>query len=375
MSQQTIESVIGRLACDEEFRQRFAADRAAVLDELIRNGSRLNPVERRALLGIDSGAFAAFAERFDPRIWKVSLKSADAQARGPARPEPALPSNDEGTADLGEIVVFVDGRTETAGILEFAGELAHEHGAHLTGVFIQPEPTVTQAQTFARGKGIRNVIEEHRIQLEGIEGSHRPLFDAIVRRHGIRSEWRSLPHFGSDVAAHARYADLTVVARPDPAGQTAGPPGLVESLVLTSGRPIIMVPPRATASPVRRILVGWNAAREAVRAVGDARPLLVRAEAVEVLVVDPERRKAGHGQEPGADIARHLARHGARVEVRRLSSDGEDVGRVLLAQAAAFGADLLVMGAYGHSHLNAWIFGGVTRTVLREASLPVLMSR
>ncbi len=281
---------------------------------------------------------------------------------------------DKGTVELGEIVVFVDGRTETAGLLEFAGVLAQEHDARLTGVFIQPETAVTQAEMFARGKGIRHVIEEHRIQLEGIEADHRARFEDIVRRQGIRSEWRSLPHFGSDPAVHARYADLTVVTRPDPAGQTAGPPGFVESLVLTSGRPIIILPP-GTASPARRILVGWNAAREAVRAVADALPLLVRAEAVEVLVVDPERHPASHGQEPGADIARHLARHGAQVEVRRLSSKGEDLGRLLLAQASAFGADLLVMGAYGHSHLNEWIFGGVTRRVLREAGLPVLMSR
>jgi len=92
------------------------------------------------------------------------------------------------------------------------------------------------------------------------------------------------------------------------------------------------------------------------------------------LVVDHERH-AGHGPEPGADIARHMARHGAQVEVRRLSSGGEDVGRLLLSQAAAFRADLLVMGAYGQSRLSEWMFGGVTRTVLREAGLPVLMSR
>jgi len=177
------------------------------------------------------------------------------------------------------------------------------------------------------------------------------------------------------VEVHAHYADLTVVARPDPGGQTAGPLGLGESLVFTSGRPVILFPPRGTASRVRRILVGWNAGRESVRAVADAMPLLVRAEAVEVLVVDPESRRSGHGQEPGADIARHLARHGVQVEVRRRLSEGEDVGRVLLSQAAAFGADLMVMGAYGHSYLNEWIFGGVTRTVLHEANLPVLMSR
>ena len=306
---------------------------------------------------------------------KTSLRSADRQSPWSLPPDPAPLSTDRGTAELGEIVVFVDGRTETAGTLEFAGVFAQERGAHLTGVFMQPEPAVTPQEMFARGKGILNVIEAHRAQLEGNEAEHRALFEAIVRRHGIRAEWRSLPYLSSEVGVHARYADLAVVARPDPAGQTAGPPGLVESLVLTSGRPIIVLPPRGTASRVRRILVGWNARREAVRAVADALPLLVRAEAVEVLVVDHERQPADHGQEPGADIARHLARHGAQVEVRRLSSGGEDVGRLLLSQAAAFGADLVVMGAYGHSHLKEWMFGGVTRTVLREAGLPVLMSR
>jgi nucleotide-binding universal stress UspA family protein len=261
--------------------------------------------------------------------------------------------------------------------LEFAGVLAEEHGARLISVFMQPEPAATSPEMFARGKGILEVIDAHRAQLEGIEADHRALFEDIVRRHGIRSEseWRSLPYLSSEVGVHAYYADLVVVARPEPAGQTAGPPGLAESLVLSSGRPIIVFPPRSPVSRVRRILVAWNARREAIRAAADALPLLVKAEAVEVLVVDHERHAAGHGQEPGADIARHLARHGVGVEVRRLSSGGEEVGRVLLSQAAAFGADLVVMGAYGHSNISEWVFGSVTRTVLREAGLPVLMSR
>jgi len=288
--------------------------------------------------------------------------------------EPSPLRTDKSIAELAEIVVFVDGRTETAGIFEFSGVLAQEHGAQLIAVFMQPGPVVSPSETFARGKGIFDVIEAHRAQLEGIEASHRTQFEDMVRRHGIRSEWRSLP-FGSDVGVHAHYADLALVARPDPARQTASPPGLVESLVLTSGRPILMLPPGGTASRVRRILVGWNARREAIRAVADALPLLVKADLVEVLVIDHERYPADHGQEPGADIARHLARHGARVEVRRLSSEGEDVGHVLLSQAAAFGADLVVMGAYGHSHLSEWVFGSVTRAVMDEAGLPVLMSR
>src|SRR6267143_464663 len=233
-------------------------------------------------------------------------------------PEPAPLSIGKGAAELREIVVFIDGRTETPGILEFAGILAQEHGARIISVFMQAE--------------------------------HRAQFEDIVRRHGIRSEseWRSLPYFSSEVGVHVYYADLVVIARPESAGQTAGPPGLAESLVLSSGRPIIIFPPRGTVSRVRRILVAWNARREAIRAVSDALPLLVKAEAVEVLVVDHQRRPEGHGQEPGADIARHLARHGAHV---------------------------LVMGAYGHTQLREWMFGGVTRTVLYEAGLPVLMSR
>jgi nucleotide-binding universal stress UspA family protein len=292
-------------------------------------------------------------------------------------PEPAALSPDKGRARLGEIVVFIDGRTETAGILEFAGVLAEEHGARLISVFMQPEPTVTPAETFARGEGMLRVSEAHRAELEKLEGDRRALFEDVVRRHGIRSEseWRSLPYASGEVGVHAYYADLVVIDRPEPAAQTAGPPGLAESLVLSSGRPVIVFPPRSTVSRVRRIVVGWNARRESIRAVADALPLLVKAEAVEVLVVDHERRPAGHGQEPGADIARHLVRHGVHVEVRRLSSGGEEVGRLLLSQAGAFAADLVVMGAYGHSYLSEWMFGSVTRTVLREAGVPVLMSR
>jgi len=301
--------------------------------------------------------------------------SSDHSLRSP-KVEPALLSSEKnGAADLREIVVFVDGLTEGAGILEFAGVLAEEHDAHLIAVFMQPEPTITQPETFVRGTAIVEVIEAHREEVEAIEADHRVLFEDIVRRHGIRAEWRSLPHLSSKVGVHAYYSDLAIVTRPDSSSQTSGPAGLAESLVLSSGRPVIMFPPRCPVSRVRRILVGWNARREAIRAVADSLPLIVKADAVEVLVINHEHHPADHGQEPGADIARHLARHGAHVNVRRLSFDGEDVGRLLLSHAAAFGADLVVMGAYGHSYLSEWMFGSVTRTIVREASLPVLMSR
>src|SRR5258708_25906777 len=138
---------------------------------------------------------------------------------------------------------------------------------------------------------------------------------------------------------------------------------------------MLVVPRPHALSRIDRILVAWNATGESIRVVAGARPLLVKAKSVEVLVVDHQRRPESHGQEPGADIARHLARHGAHVEVLRLSSDGKDVGRLLLSQAVAFGAELLVMSAYGITHLREWMFGGFTRTVLYVAGLPVLRSR
>ena len=290
-------------------------------------------------------------------------------------PELASLSTVKSTAEIGEIVVFIDGQTETASVLAFAGVLAAQHGARLISVFMQPEPAITPAETFARGKGMLSVIEVHRAELEGIETHHRALFEDVVRRHGIpRSEWRSLSHWRTEVAVPAYYADLVVIARPE-RGQMSDPPGLAESLVLSSGRPIILFPPGGMASRVRRILVGWNATREAIRAVADAVPLFARAGAVEVLIVDYQRQRERHGQEPGADIARRLAALGAQVEVQRLSSDGQGVGHLLLSQAVAFRADLLVMGAYGHSTLRERLFGGVTRTALYQAGLPVLMSR
>src|SRR5258708_18847507 len=129
-------------------------------------------------------------------------------------PEPAPLSIGKGTVERGEIVVFIDGHTKAGGILEFAGELAEEHGARLIGVFLQPEPTITPAETFARGTGMLRVSELHCSQLERIDTDYRALFGDIVRRHGLPpdSEWRSLPYFSGEVGVHAYYADAVVVA-------------------------------------------------------------------------------------------------------------------------------------------------------------------
>src|SRR2546426_6357051 len=121
----------------------------------------------------------------------------------PTQQAMASPVDDAPRApSIGEIVVFVDGQTDPRGIMEFAGLLAQEYDAHLTGVFMRPAPAVTPPEMFARGTGIPAVIEARQAEVEGIEADHRALFDDIVRRNAVGSEWRSVPNFNSDAGVH-----------------------------------------------------------------------------------------------------------------------------------------------------------------------------
>jgi nucleotide-binding universal stress UspA family protein len=122
------------------------------------------------------------------------------------------------------------------------------------------------------------------------------------------------------------------------------------------------------------VLVAWNASREATRAVADALPLLSRARAVTVLAINPRHGIGGHGDVPAADIALHLARHGVRAEAAHTIATDIPDAEALLSYAADIGADLIVAGGYGHSRARELVFGGVTRSLLKEMTVPVLLS-
>jgi nucleotide-binding universal stress UspA family protein len=126
--------------------------------------------------------------------------------------------------------------------------------------------------------------------------------------------------------------------------------------------------------PPRRVVVAWDGSREAARATHDALPLLRLAEEAIVLIVDARDLGARVGQEPGADVAAHLTRHEVRTRVKRVTSDRTGIGELILAQAGAEDADLLVMGGYGHSRFREMLLGGVTRHVLEHTTRPVLFA-
>jgi nucleotide-binding universal stress UspA family protein len=145
--------------------------------------------------------------------------------------------------------------------------------------------------------------------------------------------------------------------------------------VMTSGRPVLAIPFAGDFPTLgERVLVAWNASREAARAVNDALPLMAAAKQVTVLAINPQRGIGRQGDVPAADIALHLARHGVKAEAAHTVANDISDGEALLSYAADVGADLIVSGAYGHSRARELVFGGVTRTLIAEMTAPVLLS-
>jgi nucleotide-binding universal stress UspA family protein len=276
-----------------------------------------------------------------------------------------------------DMLVVLDAAADSLGRLALAAALAERFAAHLVGFYAVPS-----AEALGRGGTVDATLlapifrEWHETALAQAE-TCREAFEQEIGRRGVSAEWRAVGGDGeADPAVHARYADLTILGQRDPADDAmAMMRPRPERVVLAAGRPVLAVPYAGSYATVgRRALIGWDASREATRAVADAMPLLAGAETVSVLAIDPRQSPSAHGAVPGADISLHLARHGVKAAVERTVSAGVPLGDVLLSRAADLAADLLVIGAYGHSRARELLLGGVTRTVLQSMTLPVLMS-
>ncbi|MBV8763680.1 MAG: universal stress protein [Hyphomicrobiales bacterium] len=148
-------------------------------------------------------------------------------------------------------------------------------------------------------------------------------------------------------------------------------PRMIETMVFDVGRPVLIIPYIQTqAASLRSALVAWDGSAPAARALGDAVPILKRADRVEVVRIGGKESE----RQGGALVTRHLARHGIDAVFKQVPSS-KDVGNTLLSHAVDVSADFLVMGAFGHSRLREAIFGGATRTLLHSMTLPVLLSR
>ncbi|MDC8011672.1 universal stress protein [Tahibacter soli] len=247
----------------------------------------------------------------------------------------------------------------------YAAELAAGLGASLTALYaVQPflgGPAFNSPGVIAEAVGY--LLEQRKAAVEGAA----PFLDWAQRRGVARALWEtSDAPFARAVAAAASWHDI-VVLQADADTET-GRAAMLGEVLLTCGRPCIVVRGAASAPP-RRIAVAWNGSVECVRAVQSSLGLLLRADEVVLLQSEPSERTAS--QLPRIDT--YLKRHGVRPTYHPHKIGDRTPGESLLQAAQAAGADLMVMGAYGHSRFSEWVLGGATRHVLEEARLPVYL--
>ncbi|MGX4640389.1 universal stress protein [Massilia sp. SYSU DXS3249] len=269
------------------------------------------------------------------------------------------------------IVVHVDESPAMEARLLAAARLAGEHGAHLvgcaaTGMSWPAYAMLAGSMTRAGGEEFESLRVLGHANLER--------FSLRARQLGVQSlEERLVEDENRDaLLLQSRYADLVVTGLD--AGDQATARGLPQYLALRGPRPVLVVQPAYAGEPITdSVVVGWDGSVAALRAIAGALPLLVRAGTVRLALVNPESEAGLHGEEPGADMARYLARHGVPVEVL-VERTRSPAGDALLGLARGHGAGLLVTGAYGHSRYREIVLGGVTRVLLERAGVPVLFA-
>jgi nucleotide-binding universal stress UspA family protein len=283
---------------------------------------------------------------------------------------------------LRDLVVLLDGSARDPIKLAVALELARRNDAHVTGL-CPLELLLPADMSFALGgypdlwalpEFAKQVESQARAKAAVIEAS----FQEMLRREAIRGDWVLEP--GSLIPAvtrRAHVADLIIVGQSDPDNPLpATARMLVEDILMTAGRPLLLIPYAGRFGVVgTNTLVGWTPTRESARAVHDA--LLAVAPGGKVMVLTVEAARTGGESEglPTVDIAEHLSRHGLDVSAARtVISDGLSPADALLDYASDIAADLLVVGGYGHSRTREMIMGGVTRDLLRHMTVPILMS-
>jgi len=275
---------------------------------------------------------------------------------------------------LDDIVVYVDGAEATKARVGFALALAKEHGAHLVGVAFAPTALLP---LYGADVGFADMTEV----LESVKTQSANALDAFKTRakaEGVSAEARLMQgmseEFPHDFAHAARHVDLAILGQPRDGDPLIGQYALVERCLFASGRPVIIVP----AAPEKLALKGtivaaWDGSAEAARAINDALMFLKPAARV-VLLVGVTAEDGEERTPPTDDMIAHLKRHGVKAEAMRVKVSEGDVGRLLLTTAKDLGADLMVMGAFHHSRWREFILGGVTLTVLEEATIPLFMA-
>ena len=270
------------------------------------------------------------------------------------------------------IAVHVDASEHAPARVALAAGLAAAMEAHLTGV------AATGISRHAQSVYGSPVWKQPLLDMRHMAQRGLDAFDSVAAACGVQQ--RTLALAEDDAAGalltHSRYADLLILSQHDPQeALSTGLDDLPPLLLANSGRPLLVTPRgmAAAAPPVSHALLAWDGSRHAARAIVDALPLLRMARQVTLLMLNAATVPCDQSEMPGADMALFLARHGVAADMVD-GFTGEQLGAALLQWAADLRCDLLVMGGYGHSRAREVLLGGATQTVLRDATLPVLIS-
>jgi nucleotide-binding universal stress UspA family protein len=250
--------------------------------------------------------------------------------------------------------------------------LGSAFNAHVSGLYVIPATEIYLAPGFSHIPNVSDANRTHFLdQLEKV----RMHFEDGMKDDGLPFDFRMIdsPHtsIATEQIACSHGADLIITSAVDRNTSSSVDYDSVERLVMAAGRPVLVLPRDGDVElGWDSVTIGWDESRQAARAVFDALPLLQLAQRVKVVTIATGLR----GKVPGAVIAETLARHGIKVEVSTIQPDGMSTGEALQRAADDFGSGLLVLGAYGHSRLMEFIFGGVTRHMLKHITRPLLMS-
>ena len=271
------------------------------------------------------------------------------------------------------ILVHCDVSRGTAGRLRIAADLADRFGGHVIGLYVR---RAFQAPAFTdAGPAMDSLYRTYETTVRAEEAMATAAFRDAVGNQGLSSEWRVADGYVDEIlAAEARVADLVIVGQAEPdSPPTTTPADLAEGIAMAAECPVLIVPYIGAAKPPgKTVMLCWNDSREAKHVATAALPLLVAADKVIVLIIDPKADR--NREEPGADVAVWLARHGVKVTVQRDSAADSDVGGVILSRAADHDIDLIVMGIYGHSRMRERVLGGASRTLLASMTAPLLVA-
>jgi nucleotide-binding universal stress UspA family protein len=274
------------------------------------------------------------------------------------------------------ILVYLNDIARAERLLAAAVPIARAHKAHLIGLAVIPPYVVTPAFD---PTSVGMTIDAHRTAYMADISKLKAMMIDTGRREEVNCEWQQADaQFGTAAACvleHARSADLVVMSQDDSSWSYSAFLEASDRIVMEAGRPVLVVPNKGrTAMPPKRALIAWNSRREAARAAFDAIPLLSRGADVTVLWVDTSSDPVVAGDAPGVDVCTTLARHGFKCEAASVQAPLGDAAEAIRREAASRGADLIVMGAYGHSRFREFILGGATRDILARMDRPVLMS-